>query len=352
MIPYKYRDIVALNPKFLPDLSPVANLIELTIPYLTNKQALPSRLRVLNVGHVLSNVSLPSIYDLYVDKSSSTFTIPLSVKRLHLGNMDVELNLPIYLTYLSLGRVNPFVLQQVHSLKFLLHYCSSSIVSVPFIPCHVRSLTLKNIDVDMFRSRSFSSLISLHLGDQYNRPLPILPSSLSTLTFGMSFNQPLLIPPFLKHLHLGKSFNQPIDINNHLVELIVGQFFNHPLSLPSSLIILKFNQYARYNYPLILPNGLRAIRLGCHFNLSFNIPTSLCLIDTSKNPFFAKFFNQTVPDYVFSHLLDYLYYDDNHNSIRDQLCETVYNPDRINRIIINETLDLNMSFYNYIHAIC
>ena len=72
----------------------------------------------------------------------------------------------------------------------------------------------------------------------------LLPASLTELTFGSEFNQPLaavVLPANLTQLTFGKFFNQPLAagvLPASLTQLTFGMYFNQPLAagvLPASL---------------------------------------------------------------------------------------------------------------------
>ena len=63
----------------------------------------------------------------------------------------------------------------------------------------------------------------------------VLPSSLTHLTFGTNFNQPLgegVLPSSLTHLTFGTNFNQPLGegvLPSSLTQLVFGWFFDQEL---------------------------------------------------------------------------------------------------------------------------
>ena len=99
-----------------------------------------------------------------------------------------------------------------------------------------------------------------------NSAIRILPPSLTQLTFGDEFKQPLqegVLPSSLTQLTFGSEFNQPLQegvLPSSLTQLIFGYDFNQPLQegvLPSSLIQLTFGW--KFNQPLqegVLPSGI------------------------------------------------------------------------------------------------
>lgn len=95
-----------------------------------------------------------------------------------------------------------------------------------------------------FNSLEFPAKITqLYLLGSVNQPLT-LPASLTHITFGDDFNQPLNnLPASLTHLTLGRYFNQPLDgIPSTLIYLSIGLYFNHPIdNLPQTLTTLIFS---------------------------------------------------------------------------------------------------------------
>eukprot|EP01113_Clastostelium_recurvatum_P044587 TRINITY_DN7547_c0_g1_i2.p1 TRINITY_DN7547_c0_g1~~TRINITY_DN7547_c0_g1_i2.p1 ORF type:complete len:355 (-),score=38.82 TRINITY_DN7547_c0_g1_i2:32-1096(-) len=162
-------------------------------------------------------------------------------------------------------------------------WSSSSSMSIP-IPCHVTSLIL---DGSGFKSPIPGlppSLLSLELRHKYNRPLPMLPTSLERLKME-SYNHPLILPmkSRLKYLFCGSKYNHPLPLLPHsLCVLHLGKY-SHPL-LPSHLPpnLKKLHLGLKYNHPLppVLPSSLIYLHLGFKYNhpLPSSMPPSLiCL---------------------------------------------------------------------------
>ena len=74
--------------------------------------------------------------------------------------------------------------------------------------------------------------------------LSLLPSTLTHLTLGHDFNQPVTtLPPSLAHLTFGNYFNLPVDnkLSSTITHLTFGHFFNQSVhALPSSITHLTF----------------------------------------------------------------------------------------------------------------
>lgn len=127
----------------------------------------------------------------------------------------------------------------------------------------------------------------LSLGDSYNHPLPPLPQTLRSFSWGCSFNQPvegLIWPPLIKVLHLGNAFNQPLHntlLPTQLEDLSFGTKFNQPIhniSWPPHIHNIYFGLH--FNQPLEnLPKTLRYIHVPRslrHVPLYFRI-SPLCI---------------------------------------------------------------------------
>ena len=123
---------------------------------------------------------------------------------------------------------------------------------------------------------SSSSLRHLVLGDRFNRSIEpgVLPPSLRRLSLGFDFNRPLLpgsLPEGIQWLEMGRLFNQSIPpgvLPRSLTHLRLYHF-DKPLqmgSLPSQLIHLSLG--TQFNQPLlpgILPCSLRQLVLSAPF---------------------------------------------------------------------------------------
>lgn len=108
--------------------------------------------------------------------------------------------------------------------------------------------------------------------------LPILPDSLTHLTFGEYFNRAVdNLPPGLTHLTFVSAFNKAVDnLPQSLVELTFGDSFNQPVdSLPPSLKLLRFG--LMFNQPVDnLPKTLTLLELREAFDQPINnIPKTI-----------------------------------------------------------------------------
>lgn len=121
-----------------------------------------------------------------------------------------------------------------------------------------------------------STLTHLRLGNTFNHPLNALPLSLTHLDVGNEFNQSLnSLPAKLQHLLVGDKFNLPIDhLPKTLTHLYLGSVFDQKVDhLPSTLTHLSigssFNQTVEK-----LPN-LQHLELGEMFSEDANLPNSI-----------------------------------------------------------------------------
>lgn len=117
--------------------------------------------------------------------------------------------------------------------------------------------------------------------------LELLPSTLTHLTFGIFFDNPVgdLLPLSLQHLTFGTYFNQPVDsLPPNLTHLRLGRFFNQNItSLPTTLLELKilgsseedsdFNAKIKY-----LPPGLVTLRTNT-WALYLEVPLPDTILD-------------------------------------------------------------------------
>ncbi|GAM22802.1 hypothetical protein SAMD00019534_059770 [Acytostelium subglobosum LB1] len=118
-----------------------------------------------------------------------------------------------------------------------------------------------------------SSVTRLELGDTFNQPLSVLetlPTSSIRIMSSKSFNQPLeakMFPPTLTELYLGKSFNQKLT----------------PGCLPSTLKSITFGwDFCQDINPGVLPDGLLKLRYSHHWYITVvpnSIPSSVVDIE-------------------------------------------------------------------------
>lgn len=155
-------------------------------------------------------------------------------------------------------------------------------VSIP-LP-HLHHLEL---EVDMDQPLP-NSLHTLHL---YNCSKPItvdFPSALTSLSFGVDFNQPIQVsfPDSLKRLKFGHCFNQLFlfPLPHNLVTLRFGHNFNQPLvGVPDTLESLIFDPYGKFNQALPrLPNLTKLWISRAHVE-PISYPTSLIQLSLNEH---------------------------------------------------------------------
>ena len=125
-----------------------------------------------------------------------------------------------------------------------------------------------------------SNLTHLVFGYSFDKEVNNLPSNLTHLVFGYSFNQKVdNLPSNLTHLVFGYSFNKEVyNLPNSIEELRFGIEFNQKLdNLPSSIHKINFHQYSKFNLELnCLPIFVEELELGGDFNLELDsFPKSL-----------------------------------------------------------------------------
>ena len=132
---------------------------------------------------------------------------------------------------------------------------------------------------------------------KFNHPVDSLPSSITHLTFGdySKFNHPVSnLPSSITHLTFGINFNQPVDsIPSSITHLTIGSEFNQPVNaLPSSIQYLTFDKYSEFNQSLDnLPKFIELIELPFKYKLQIsNLPPKLRIIKCSnKYPYINDF---------------------------------------------------------------
>jgi hypothetical protein len=139
-----------------------------------------------------------------------------------------------------------------------------------------------------------NSITHLTLGFEFNQPVGHqgcedinchrnLANSITHLTFGTKFNQPVNnLPNSITHLTFAENslFNQPVNnLPNSITHLTFGNKFNQPVDhLPNSITHLTFSYYSSYfNQPVDnLPNSITNLTFGHKFNQSIdNLPNSI-----------------------------------------------------------------------------
>lgn len=144
--------------------------------------------------------------------------------------------------------------------------------------------------------RFHSKLDHLRFSDDFNAKLVQLPMSLKTLELGKNYNQPTtmlnkrVLPTSLTRLQFGLSFNQSIQPHSlpaSLKSLSFDQHFNQPLSsdmIPPTLETLTLG--SSFQNQLFLPPTLTSLVLGSsihNITLEGGLPSSLTSLELGKD---------------------------------------------------------------------
>ncbi|EFA86158.1 hypothetical protein PPL_00720 [Heterostelium album PN500] len=260
---------IPIEPNTLPD-----GILDVVFGYLYNQPfklgALPNSITSIKFGEDF-NQPLPE------------GVLPVSLENLVFGD---NFNQP-----LKPRELPPFV----QNLKFGRNF-NQPIVEKNTLPQSLRSLKFG----ENFSQRLANlpeDLNQLELGEEYNLQMAELPESIKTLR-GVSgqLNEWVRIPDSVTSLTFGRHFNQPIlkgMLPVSLIYLEFGYHFNstiHPHSLPDRLEVLNFGYC--FNQPIdILPANLVKMKLGD----SFNQHITEVLPNTIKSLSFGSKYVKTLP---------------------------------------------------------
>lgn len=154
---------------------------------------------------------------------------------------------------------------QVYTAKKLTYHLDSSHLLASFTS--LTHLTFGDSFNQPLRAFQWSrSLTHLTFGCHFNQSRVELPHTLTHLKFGHNFNHKIILPPSLSHLTFGENFNRYIfPLPDCMTHLTFGNSFNqfYPL-FPSSLTHLTFGK--NYNHKLDPPPFLQSLKIGYHFN--------------------------------------------------------------------------------------
>ncbi len=252
----------------------------LDISHLTNLTTLE-----LPCGLPLINAP-PSLTHLYSYSKYHSFPFPPSLSHITLISPydTLPFNMKIYefpssLAYLELnaatvklGSLPPSLLH----LHLQSTYCSG--FQYDSLPPALQSLSYLTSDFFQFVDHLPTTLTHLTFGLTFNKPVDCLPPSLLHLTFGNSFDKDVdHLPQSLTHLKFGKMFKNPIDHLPVSLTHLAFEFeflaycdsnFNQPIDhLPYSLQSLVFSSQSTFNQPIDhLPPNLTHLSLGSFFN--------------------------------------------------------------------------------------
>lgn len=124
------------------------------------------------------------------------------------------------------------ILCRFNQIKAFHFYQPRKLSNVDKLPLNYPSVTHLKFDIDfngtVDNNNLPSSLTHLIFGHSFDKPANNLPPSLTHLTFGHRFNQPVnFLPLSLTHLQFKYYFNHPIDNLSHkITHLKLGAKFN------------------------------------------------------------------------------------------------------------------------------
>ncbi|GAM17938.1 hypothetical protein SAMD00019534_011130 [Acytostelium subglobosum LB1] len=243
--------------------------------YFDDVQSLPPGLTFLHLDHsarILPGALPHSLTHLiYVDQA---YSVDRSA-----GTISVRPGtIPPSVTQLTIGNIVP--------------YGDASNKAVPLLPNSITDLTFSDYCNQPLGNNGGiiipEAVTKLSFGHCFNQRVNphLLPSSITKLSFGFNFNQPLRfnsIPPSVTRLRFGESFNQVLHPgtlpSSSLIHLSFGFDFNCPLavgSIPSTVRFLKFGD--RFNQSIsnpILQESLTNLKLGYKFDKMLDVPKSL-----------------------------------------------------------------------------
>ncbi|EFA86163.1 hypothetical protein PPL_00725 [Heterostelium album PN500] len=145
------------------------------------------------------------------------------------------------------------------------------------IPDSVTSLTFgRHFNQPILKGMLPKSLVYLEFGSDFNNTIhpDSWPDGLEVLVFGNSFNQPIeLLPSKMSFLTFGNSFNQPIStkVLPNIQYLSFGLGYDHPIPpLPTSLYVLHLDDGYRHQIQSsILPPNLTSLTIGSKEHIDY-----------------------------------------------------------------------------------
>lgn len=173
--------------------------------------------------------------------------------------------LPIKLEYLSLRSEfnNTINLLKCDNLKYFILETNLPLISETLK--FLSSLVILDLNGEFNQPLDLSSLVNLReltCGGKFNQNIKLAPN-LKSLYLTGDFNRPLFeLPIFLEEISFGNDFNQDIGVISNLEFLKIlsfGENFNKPITmLPKSLSLLELSD--NYDYPLDHHQGLKIIK--------------------------------------------------------------------------------------------
>ncbi|KAM9977299.1 hypothetical protein ACTFIR_011158 [Dictyostelium discoideum] len=276
------------------------NLKELNLGSTFNKplqaNSLPLGLEKLIIGdsfhHEISNNILPnSLKTLVIGRRQNNNSDNKNLD--FLGNLNKLEKLIIF---------NPFVTYKIPSSVTSLCYNSNNKLNNI---SNIKELyLLDDFNLKLSNLLIPSSVTSITFGKSFDQIIEIgeIPISVTNIQFGSIYNKPLKngsLPNSLKKITFGLYWNQqlkPNDIPNSCEEIIFGDFYDKPLTndlLPTNLKSITFGKYFNKSIPLNLFSNtlqLSHISFSDHFNKKIQPNT---LPNTILNLKFGKLYNHS-----------------------------------------------------------
>lgn len=157
---------------------------------------------------------------------------------------------------------------------------------IAYLPHTISVLYLDNYKSTLELIETNSHIITLIIGNYFNKIINNLPPNLKYLKIGDKFNQEIkTYSSNLKVLVLGNSYDKNLDnLPMGLIKLVLGDNFNCEINnLPSTLEYLILGAGFNKNVDF-LPNSLKDIVFGFMFDKPIdNLPNSICNIVIGNN---------------------------------------------------------------------
>jgi hypothetical protein len=140
----------------------------------------------------------------------------------------------------------------------------------------------------------------IYFSHKFNSNISNIDSFINKIVFSDKFNQPIKDFPFsIKHLEFGEGFNQNLyglKYNDVLGYLRVGRDFNQPLDNLNENLTKLIIESDKFNFPLTnLPRYLKKLVLGTGFNqILFNLPRTIETIEI-LNPDYNMIIYEILP---------------------------------------------------------
>jgi hypothetical protein len=145
-----------------------------------------------------------------------------------------------------------------------------------------------------------SKSYQVYFSHRFDKSIANIDSFVNKIVFSDKFNQPIVhFPDSIKHLEFGDAFNQSLyDLKyaDVLSYLKVGKNFNQTLDNLNENLTKLIIESDKFNYPLVnLPRYLKKLVVGTGFNqILFNIPRTIETIEI-LNPDYNMIFYEKLP---------------------------------------------------------